>query len=140
MKLIDGNSVIEHAEVNGESREFIRKLMDYIEDADEVEPKTGDLISKKALLEQIDIDSEGQPGWYGDTWQFIDTIENMPTVEPKQGEWIIHGESPLYVKECSACGSKFFHHAFEDPTPYCAMCGARMLVAVSEEFKRFLEE
>ena len=47
-----------------------------------------DLISKKALLRQIDIDSEGQPGWYGDTWQFIDTIKNMPSAEPKQGEWI----------------------------------------------------
>ena len=96
MKIIDGHDVIEHAEVNGERREFIRILMDYIEDA--------------------------------------------PVVEPKQGEWIIHGEPPLYVKECSACGAKFFHHAFEDPTPYCAECGARMLVAVAEEFKRFLEE
>ena len=32
MKLIDGQGIIEHAEVNGESREFIRKLLDYIED------------------------------------------------------------------------------------------------------------
>ena len=55
MKLIDGQDIIEHAEVNGESREFIRKLMDYIEDVDVVEPKTGDLISRdefrpKALM------------------------------------------------------------------------------------------
>ena len=33
MKLIDGQEVIEHAEVNGENPEFIRKLMDYIEDS-----------------------------------------------------------------------------------------------------------
>lgn len=39
MKIIDGHDVIEHAEVNGESREFIRKLTDYIEDADVVEPR-----------------------------------------------------------------------------------------------------
>lgn len=39
MKIIDGHDVIEHAEVNGEDREFVRKLMDYIEDADVVEPK-----------------------------------------------------------------------------------------------------
>ena len=44
MKIIDGHDVIEHAEVNGESREFIRKLTDYIEDADVVEPKTGEWI------------------------------------------------------------------------------------------------
>ena len=71
-------------------------------------------------------------------WHEKVLVEPMP--KPKQGEWIIHGEPPLYVKECSACGAKFFHHAFEDPTPYCAECGARMLVAVAEEFKRFLEE
>lgn len=41
MKIIDGHDVIEHAEVNGESRDFIKKLMDYIEDADVVEPKQG---------------------------------------------------------------------------------------------------
>lgn len=104
MKLIDGHDVIEHAEVNGESREFIRKLTDYIEDADVVEPKTGDLISRKALLKQIDIDSEGRSGWYGDTWRFIDTINNMPSYEPtieidadqlakllREG-WTIHSE------------------------------------------------
>lgn len=39
MKLIDGHSVIEHAEVNGESRDFIRKLMDYLEDAPALQTK-----------------------------------------------------------------------------------------------------
>lgn len=47
MKIIDGHDVIEHAEVNGESREFIRKLMDYIEDAPVVEPKQGRWIDCK---------------------------------------------------------------------------------------------
>ena len=42
MKLIDGQSIIEHAEVNGESRDFIRKLMDYIED----EPAIGTKLIK----------------------------------------------------------------------------------------------
>ena len=35
MRLIDGDAVIEHAEVNCESREFIRKLSDYIDCAEE---------------------------------------------------------------------------------------------------------
>ena len=38
-----------------------------------------DLIDKEALLRQIDIDSEGEPGYYGDTWKFIDTIKNLPS-------------------------------------------------------------
>ena len=37
-----------------------------------------DLIDREALLRQIDIDSEGEPGYYGDTWKFIDTIKSMP--------------------------------------------------------------
>ena len=40
-----------------------------------------DLIDREALLRQIDIDSEGEPGYYGDTWKFIDTIESMPPAE-----------------------------------------------------------
>ena len=31
MRLINANDVIEHAEVNGESPEFVRKLIDYID-------------------------------------------------------------------------------------------------------------
>ena len=38
-----------------------------------------DLIDREALLRQIDIDSEGEPGYYGDTWKFIDTIKRMPS-------------------------------------------------------------
>jgi len=49
MKLIDGHDVIEHAEVNGENRDFIKKLTDYIEDAPVVEPK----IDKDALIRLI---------------------------------------------------------------------------------------
>ena len=35
-------------------------------------------INKRERLEQIDIDSDGEPGYYGGTWKFIDTINNMP--------------------------------------------------------------
>jgi len=38
-----------------------------------------DLIDRQALLRQIDIDSDGEPGYYGDTWKFIDTIKRMPS-------------------------------------------------------------
>lgn len=47
-----------------------------------------DLISRKKLLEQIKADSEGQEGQYGDEWLFIDTINAIPTAEPKVGKWI----------------------------------------------------
>ena len=36
MKLINADDLLEHAEVNGESEEFINKLSDYIKDAPRV--------------------------------------------------------------------------------------------------------
>ena len=45
---------------------------------------TSDLISRKELLKQIDIDSDGERGYYGDNWKFIDTIESMPSAEPER--------------------------------------------------------
>lgn len=38
-KYIDIDDVIEHAEVNGEDKDFIRKLTDYLMDAPTIEPK-----------------------------------------------------------------------------------------------------
>ena len=43
--------------------------------------RMSDLIDREALLRQIDIDSEGEPGYYGDTWKFIDTIKSMPPAQ-----------------------------------------------------------
>lgn len=42
MKLIDGDDLLEHAQVNGESEEFIRKLDDYIKDAPRIEVEIDD--------------------------------------------------------------------------------------------------
>ena len=70
MKIIDGHDVIEHAEVNGESREFIKKLTDYIEDTDEVDaiPRAYHDKVCECLYERH--------------------REQLKAVEPKQGEWI----------------------------------------------------
>ena len=94
-----------------------------------------DLIDRQALLVQIDIDAEGEPGYYGDTWKFIDTIKRMPSTQPKTGKWInghwdgdsnfrIDGRGNCwFVRECSNC-----HEEIKGkPTKYCPNCGARML-------------
>ena len=51
---------------------------------DATKDATSDLISRKELLKQIDIDSDGERGFYGDNWKFIDTIESMPSAEPER--------------------------------------------------------
>lgn len=43
--------------------------------------------------------------------------------ERPKGEWIIHGEPPIYVRECPECGAKF-HYAKEwGEVNYCSNCG-----------------
>ena len=46
-----------------------------------------ELIDRDELLQQINLDSFGVEGSYGDTWKFLDTIENMPSVKPEP-HWI----------------------------------------------------
>ena len=49
-----------------------------------------------------------------------------------QGKWIIHGEPPWLVRECSECGTKW-HQWSGDKTPnYCGNCGSRMKGADNE--------
>ena len=48
--------------------------------------------------------------------QFIDYINEAPTIEPKQGEWI--GD------KCSICGNERAWYGCNPP--YCPDCGAKM--------------
>lgn len=48
--------------------------------ATEVPEPHGRLIDLDALIDQIDIDSAGNRGQYGDEWLFEDTIEEAPTI------------------------------------------------------------
>jgi hypothetical protein len=46
----------------------------------EVPEPHGRLIDLDALIDQINIDSAGNRGQYGDEWLFEDTIEESPTI------------------------------------------------------------
>ena len=39
MRLIEAEELVEHAEVNCESKEFVRKLIDYVADTPTIEPE-----------------------------------------------------------------------------------------------------
>lgn len=45
-------------------------------------------IDADALLEQIEVDSIGKEGQYGDEWLFLETIEKAPTIDRPSSEWI----------------------------------------------------
>lgn len=112
MRLIDGDAVIEHAEVNGEDREFIRILTDYIEDADPVEPK-------KVCIGQIHFDDEKLHEIVKEAVQRL-----KEEIGPKRGEWVNAHGNPIRDKfcvYCSACGEWS-----EYRTDFCCNCGAKM--------------
>lgn len=52
--------------------------------------------------------------------------------ETAQGEWIIHGDPPWVVRECSQCGTKWHHWSGGANPNYCGHCGARMKGGGSE--------
>ena len=100
-----------------------------------------DLIDRDALLEQIDIDSDGNEGQYGDEWFFMDTIENAPTIEARpKGEWIWNENGMdwgLGCWCCSECGMRNPYIGSGDNallsnphnwagSKYCPNCGAQM--------------
>ena len=81
-----------------------------------------DNISRSALIRQIEIDADGSPGWYGDTWQFMKTIAKMPSTEPKTGHWKLTPMLPdIHRYECSNCKR---HH--RERYDFCPSCGADM--------------
>lgn len=85
-----------------------------------------ELISREELLKQIETDSKGNEGQYGDEWLFIDTINSLPTVEEREeGEWIhdIHYGLKLPEHRCSICGEWEYS---DTESKYCPNCGARM--------------
>ena len=103
-----------------------------VEKNDEViEPS--DLISRAEAIEAVT--AEGRKVYtseYANAERIIyeaDAVEALamlPSAEAVQGEWIMHGEPPWYVRECSKCGTKW-HQWSGDKTPnYCGHCGAKM--------------
>lgn len=42
------------------------------------------------------------------------------------GEWIVHGEPPWLIRECSKCGAKWHQWSGDKMPNYCSNCGAKM--------------
>ncbi len=103
------------AEEHRQLAEWLKELKQLREQAD------GDLISKQMVLDVIEREE-----FKGDA---ISEIEKLPSVrpqEPKTGHWIIHGEPPINVIECSECGQKYHNHYHQPLAHFCSMCGAEM--------------
>lgn len=88
-----------------------------------------ELIYRYALLRQIEKDSEGTLGSYGENWQFINTIRKMPTVDRRSiGHWIdIDTQAYTWKVRCSNCGHERSMMSTQGVYPnFCEHCGADM--------------
>lgn len=56
----------------------------------------------------------------------IQAAPSADVQEIRRGRWIVHGEAPWLVVECSNCGAKWHHWSGEKTANYCGECGARM--------------
>lgn len=46
--------------------------------------------------------------------------------EDIHGAWLVHGEAPWFVRECSECHTKWFFTNGDPVAKYCSECGACM--------------
>ena len=87
MKLIDGDNLIEHAEVNCESSDFVEKLIDYIGEQEEISISQGhedDLISLKAAIDAVtdELDMiDHVPQWVFDRLE--KRLKQLPSAQPE---------------------------------------------------------
>ena len=83
--------------------------------------KAADAIERiTAMYEKAEMDATSLTG------RLAQAEADVERLEPKRGEWIIHGEPPMLVIECSVCGQKYFNHVMQEKAKYCSMCGAKM--------------
>lgn len=86
-----------------------------------------DLISRQAAIKAID-DLPNCYNGYSDTYDkayIIGVLEELPTIEPKHGKWIIASEwGGNYLLQCSACGEA--DNRMDRTDRYCPNCGAKM--------------
>lgn len=73
---------------------------------------------------------DGSPD--GRLLEALDMAIEALSAEAVQGEWIMHGEPPWYVRECSECGTKWHQWSGDANPNYCGHCGAKMKGGDSE--------
>lgn len=85
-----------------------------------------DYISRQAVLKLLKGCLTGGDTEYEYVKIHIDSIPSVKPQEPKTGHWIIHGEPPINVIECSECGQKYHNNYYQPLARFCSMCGAKM--------------
>lgn len=69
--------------------------------------------------------NHGVPNWSAKL-NALNMATEALSAEAVQGEWIMHGEPPWYVRECSKCGTKWHQWSGDSNPNFCGHCGAKM--------------
>ena len=70
---------------------------------------------------------------------FVKELEDIPSAEPKQGEWLFVGNSIEAEWECSECGEKEFGSK-SSLTNFCPNCGADMRKGANDENNQRMDQ
>jgi hypothetical protein len=90
-----------------------------------------ELIYKDDAIKTIDDLPNAYNGWSDayDKALIIETLEEVPAVEPKRGEWEHLWDAPdgTYKGRCTRCGLvHYFIESHDSQYNFCPSCGARM--------------
>ena len=82
--------------------------------------------------EQTIIDGAYAKGWNACNSRWIESIRNLPSVEPepKRGEWMRQETDYVWADVCSECGKAYIGENYDmfckPPVNFCPNCGADM--------------
>ena len=81
--------------------------------------------AKRAFLVEYARESENMRKRIAQLEVMLNAQKAISADRPR-GEWIVHGEPPWYVRECSECGTKWHQWSGDSNPNYCGNCGADM--------------
>ena len=97
------------------------------ESPNDVDETDDEVIEPSDIISRADAKKEvyllGKNPSINEIW---DCLDALPSADAVQGEWIMHGEPPWYVRECSKCGTKWHQWSGDSNPNFCGHCGAKM--------------
>lgn len=110
------------------SKGVIEKVVETIQM--DIPKQADDLISRADAIKAIEELPNAYNGWSDayDKAYIIGTLEEVPSAQPKQGEWVAVTKDYLSRWECSLCGKPALLDDNEqmELSKFCPNCGARM--------------
>lgn len=80
----------------------------------------------KGIPDGLYVKKDGELFKYKPNRGTVYTVRSYHITDRPRGEWVMHGDPPWYVRECSQCGTKWHQWSGVSNPNYCSNCGADM--------------